>query len=36
MKKFINNNYHVIVVIFAIVNLCLTIYAIRSNKERQQ
>ena len=34
MKKFINDNYHIIVVIFAIINLALGIYTIKLNKKR--
>lgn len=34
MKKFIDNNYHIIVVLFSIINLALGIYAIKLNKER--
>lgn len=33
MIQFINKNYHVIVVIIAVVNLCLTLKIIHDNKK---
>jgi len=35
MIRFINKNYHLIVVILAIVNLSLSVYAIRQNKKTE-
>ena len=34
MINFINKNYHIIVVILAMINLSLTVYTIRQNSKK--